>query len=459
MKPLNEIIFGFSDAENYRRRENKDLFNKIFLRTDFLDKLTKPNVFFLLGEKGTGKTAYAVYLSNNKQNNNNAIHKYIRETDYQKFMQLKRSNNLSLSDYGSIWKVICFLLLADAIQKQQGTVDFFLKNQKFKALRDAINEYYHNAFSPEIPSALQMIENSQTATDIVAKHFPLEAGIHGKDSSSTTTNKKQFQTNLLVLEKKFEECLSSVKIPENFLLFIDGIDIRPSEIPYSEYLDCVKGLANAVWSMNNDFFPSIRDSKGRMRLVLLIRPDIFNSLGLQNRNTKLKDNSLILDWRTTYSSHRDSSIFKLADRMFSAQQDSPLSVGEAWDHYFPFNASTLGFETKNFTSFIVLLRYSLSRPRDILTILDFLNLLVVQKSTDDAMVFKAEHLLSSNFKRAYGDYLLGEVKDSLAFYYSDDEFETFIKFFEYLDGDNKFDYERYLRSYDEFSRFLNSRGG
>jgi len=33
MKPISEIIFGFSDAENYRRRENKELFNKFFVRT------------------------------------------------------------------------------------------------------------------------------------------------------------------------------------------------------------------------------------------------------------------------------------------------------------------------------------------------------------------------------------------------------------------------------------------
>ena len=60
MKPISELAFGFADAENYRRRENKDLFNRISLRTSELDKLCERTVFFLIGEKGTGKTAYAV---------------------------------------------------------------------------------------------------------------------------------------------------------------------------------------------------------------------------------------------------------------------------------------------------------------------------------------------------------------------------------------------------------------
>ena len=94
MKDIGEMRFGFSDAENYRRRENKDIFNKIFLRTEALDRLSDRSVFFLVGEKGTGKTAYAVYLSNSLFKTNRSTHKFIRETDYHKFISLRRDNKL-----------------------------------------------------------------------------------------------------------------------------------------------------------------------------------------------------------------------------------------------------------------------------------------------------------------------------------------------------------------------------
>jgi len=55
MKPVSKIIFGFSDAENYRRRENKEIFNKFFVRTDDLEKLCGENINFLIGDKGTGQ--------------------------------------------------------------------------------------------------------------------------------------------------------------------------------------------------------------------------------------------------------------------------------------------------------------------------------------------------------------------------------------------------------------------
>ena len=46
MLPISELNFGFSDAENYKNKEYKDLFNHIFVRTAELDKLCKSNVFF-----------------------------------------------------------------------------------------------------------------------------------------------------------------------------------------------------------------------------------------------------------------------------------------------------------------------------------------------------------------------------------------------------------------------------
>ena len=54
--------FGFSDAANYKRRVNKELFQQFFVQNEYLDALLSPNTTFLIGEKGTGKTAYGPFL-------------------------------------------------------------------------------------------------------------------------------------------------------------------------------------------------------------------------------------------------------------------------------------------------------------------------------------------------------------------------------------------------------------
>ena len=222
-------------------------------------------------------------------------------------------------------------------------------------------------------------------------------------------------------------------------------------------MECVKGLANAIWSVNNDFFSSIKDSRGRMRAVLLIRPDIYNSLGLQNQNNKLRDNSVVLDWRTTYTSYRDSAIFKMADRLLSSQQEIRLELGDVWDYYFPYNIKNVYVDHKKPTSFIEFLRYSLYRPRDIVTMLMILQENFIEQHKDNNRVFSEEDFNSRDFKRKLSQYFLGEVKDQMSFYYSASDYEVFLRFFEFLKGSRSFNYQKYLKAYSSFIEFITEK--
>jgi hypothetical protein len=217
-------------------------------------------------------------------------------------------------------------------------------------------------------------------------------------------------------------------------------------------LECIKGLANAVWGINNDFFSSIKDHGGRLRVVLIARPDIFDKLELHNRNNKIGDNSVLLDWQTTYNTYRTSSLFSLTDRLLSFQQQEKIKEGNAWDYYFPYTISTRG--KKNDSSFISFLRYSYYRPRDIIAMLNILKDNFVQQKKDEKDVFSQEDFDHQDFRKKYSEYLLGEVKDHLSFYYSPSDYGLFLKFFEYLRGRVSFTYDEYLEAFNNYSKFL-----
>lgn len=453
MKSILDLQLGFSDAENYKRRENKDLLNRVFIRNQHLDKLCEPAISFLVGEKGTGKTAYAVFLSNNDYKNTQASIRYIRETEYQKFIALKREKHLGLSDYTSIWKVIIFLLMSQQVVEHEGGAAFLRRFTKMAAIQKAIDEYYSKAFSPEIVQALQFVQESKHAAELVAKH----AKVAGEEKEVLTFSESRFQTNLFYLQRAFETALGQARCERNHIIFIDGIDIRPSSIPYSEYLECIKGLANAIWEVNNDFFPSIKGGQGRLRGVLLIRPDIFESLGLQNQNTKSRDNSVFLDWRTEYSNHRTSDLFKVIDHLLASEQVKELPDGAAWDHYFPWDAPTIIEKFNAPSSFLSFLRWSYYRPRDIITMLSILQDMA-KSGVGKVDNFAYESFDDPRFKRQYSDYLLGEIKDHLTFYYGAAEYELFLKFFEVLDGKFKFKYDEYSRAFDRFTETVNLDG-
>lgn len=450
MKLIRELELGFADAENYKRRENKDLLNRVFIRDEHLDDLCKPNVSFLIGEKGTGKTAYSIFLTNNDYSDTISTTRYVRETEYQKFISLKRDKHLTLSDFSGIWKVILYLLISAQVKDKEGVISQLLNFSKFAALNEAVDEYYASAFSPEIIQALGFVQESQLAAELLHKH----AALKGLEKNTITFSESRFQINLFYIQKQFEEALSQIRLTKNHILFIDGIDIRPSSIPYNEYLDCIKGLANAVWEINNDFFPSIKGGKGRMRAVLLIRPDIFESIGLQNQNTKIRDNAVFLDWRTEYNAHRNSQLFEVVDHMLGAQQTPPSSKGVAWDHYFPWNSPNVYEQYSTPTSFINFLRWSYYRPRDILTMLQLLK--ENTKADESKASFSLTDFEQPHFQREYSNYLLGEVKDHLSFYYGPEHYEIFLKFFEYLSGKDTFTYDFFIAAFKRLQEHIQS---
>jgi DNA replication protein DnaC len=109
MLKILDLPLGFSDAENYKRRENKNLLTQIFVRTDSLERICDPSTTFVIGEKGTGKTAYAVYIMNTAYREQRASLRYIRETDYQKFVTLKREHHLDFTSAPAVPPIPLYL--------------------------------------------------------------------------------------------------------------------------------------------------------------------------------------------------------------------------------------------------------------------------------------------------------------------------------------------------------------
>lgn len=265
------------------------------------------------------------------------------------------------------------------------------------------------------------------------------------EKTSQTFEHHKYQTNIQYIKKQLIDSLEKLKLKQSRILFIDGIDIRPHGVNYPDYLECVRGLANACWFLNHSLFPTFRDSPGRLKVVLLLRPDIFAALGLQNQNAKIQDNAVYLDWTTTYPNYRTSEIFEVGDRILSVQQKSQMSPGQAWDHYFP-------FKNADDDSFVSFLRFSFFRPRDIVEMMSLLRHQAIRSRGADAAFIDIVDFDNREFRRDFSNYLLGEVKDQLQFYYSDDDYEDFLSFFYFLGNRARFNYTEFVNAFRNFQR-------
>lgn len=448
LKTIENLNLGFSDAQNYTLRGNKQMLSEVFVKNAYLTKLLKPNVYYLIGEKGTGKTAYAAFLSNSEYEGNKSSLKYINGTDYEKFYELKKRGQIDISGYTDIWKTILLLLLAKSVTDNDKVVSLFNKNN-LSELMVAIDEYYNRAFSPEIVSALKIVDKSELAAKLVCKY----AEVGGDNENTIEFSEQRLQMNLFYISKKFSECLGNLKLSKNLTLYIDGIDVRPSQIPYEEYLECIKGLANASWSLNTELFANVRDSKGQFKVVLLLRPDIFNSLNLQNATNKLADNSVYLEWRTTYTDYLTSNLYKMANKLLSYSQGNN-NLAQIWEHYFDWKLPSSSPERReNDTAFMEFLKISLSRPRDIQRILSLIREIMIEHNLGSDQKFSYEIYNSDHFQNVYSEYFLSSLKDQLSFYYSEEDYRHFRKFFDFFD-DPQFTFGEYIAAHDKYVDYI-----
>lgn len=448
-KKIDNIFLGFSDAEFYKNSK-KDLFDKIFVRNKYLDALMEDEKFFILGDKGTGKTAYSVFLANNDYKNTRSYIRFLRETEYLKFITLKDKHHLDLSTYTDIWKVVLLILFCEVITEKDLDAGFLRKSTRVKELKECLKHYSNSALSPEVIHTLNFIENSEAALSVMT--HAIKASI--KENQQLSTAFTGFQTNLLKIYEILKNSLSPIKLNKNITIYVDGIDTRPSSVSYDQYLNCIKGLANAIWNLNADILSTL-DSKFKLKIVMLLRPDIFASLGMSNLTNKLQDNSVFLDWRTRYPTYRNSLIFEMADRLFAKQQDFDISeVGKAWDHYCPWTTKSTNESRECDYSFINFLRNSYARPRDILVQVQLMKKMSPRPSLD---VFSISDFQNEEFKAAYSEYLLGSLRDELLFYYPEDEFDDFLAFFKFLRGKGRFSHAEYRRAYMNYSEYLKTK--
>lgn len=432
MKKIQELQQIKGDAYEYYNDSNEtNLFDKIFLVDEIIDDIKSKGKYFIIGEKGSGKTAYSVYLSSHPTETLTSKIKLVENTVYDKFITMKKNKSLDMSTYKDIWLNIIYLVLCEEIKELLKKNP--LKYIKYGALEKAITTFYSNAFKPEFINALEFVDKTNASINAMLKNGVFSAST--ETEITQTYVEQSYQLSLMKLQDGFERALSSVSMKNNFILFIDGIDARPSHITNNEYLECLKGLVNATISLNNSFL-----SKLGIKVVLLIRPDILYNMSIHNMNQKIRDNAVLLNWVTTYKNYRNSKLFTIADNYFSKQQNIKYERGKCWDAYFPYKIKNR-YRYLEDEAFVGLLRYSLYKPRDILTMLnEFI-------SIKEGVSFNYSDF--KNIISNYSIYLKGELKDYMLIYMSESEYNGFYNFFEYFNK-VKFTYEEFVEIHKKY---------
>ena len=90
MAKFVDLEIPFDEAENYFKPNNREKLNKLFYKDRNFEKLLQDTTYFLIGEKGSGKTTYCAYFCNNTIEKTRSKRYAISVDDYNKIIQMKK---------------------------------------------------------------------------------------------------------------------------------------------------------------------------------------------------------------------------------------------------------------------------------------------------------------------------------------------------------------------------------
>ena len=445
MKNLKDLIIPLGDAENYRQRSDKSFFNDVYFRTEFLDQLLEPKKYFLCGEKGTGKTAMAVYLHNNNYKDTKADHVFIRNTEIRELQSLRKSGRLSLPDMQLLWETTLLLRVARQVDAQVLANGWIERHSLLRGVKSTLERYYEERQNPEIKIDIEVLKNWELAGKLAANGA--EAG--GRASVKKGEKFAHYRDLVYAVNAELKKAIEKAKFGRRIIILLDGLDNRHEDTAPKEYADTLSSLGAAVWSLNADFFSSIRDTVYRPKIVLLMRPEVVEMIGLSNAPLKMRDNGVTLNWIINDEArYRESKLFNLIDHVLAMQQlqVAVAQIGFSWDHYFPYKESSI-------ESFPLMLRKTYHRPRDLLTYISFM-----QESVNAGGAFSLRDFGNSEVERKFSEHLLSEIRNGLELTVSRDERDLIPVFFKAFEGSKRVTYAEYVLAHGNFKKDVQRRG-
>ena len=314
---------------------------RYFYKTFEVDMLLDGKKSYVIGRKGTGKTAIAKFLKSHVSYDFFAQDISLKNFPFNELYSLKDDSYADPNQYITIWKFIIYMEILSLMRKNQA-----LSSEFRRAIDSILPKKPIRGFSRRIKN-------------ITSSGFNLDAKVLSfSQDSEYLIEELSWLEKVNVLE---DLILSNIDNYKYFIIF-DELDedysYQSAVEPTGEYLNLISGLFKAVQYIKSLAF----DSNLKIHQVIFLRDDIY-SLIQDNDKNKWSDLEINLSWTRTsiqpLLAHRLSRAFN--------QYSKPEShnFAHVWSKVFSEDPILYGeSRTKEITIYDWLTRESLLRPRD-----------------------------------------------------------------------------------------------
>lgn len=325
--------------------EAGDDLDKYFLPTKDYEAIKNGKKIFVIGRKGTGKTAICEHLHNSKQPNAYSIMQSFKNFPFNELYKFSDSNFAQSNQYISVWKYVILTALC-RLMTENRKIDHIQRDRLKKIFNFKLDEAF-----------------SRRLRKITDRSFGLNFAGFGATTESAQ-NSRSFAINLTERCDFLEDYVRTHLDDSSYYILFDGLDDDYKDIitidnSNTRYFELLKGLFKASQELHR----SLNKEHRKVYPIVFIRNDIYDLIQ-DNDKSKWRDKSIDLKWNST--SLKEMMAHRISKSINSS--GPVMSFSNAWP--LVFSNDEIGFGTrkrKKVDQFEYLLRCTYSRPRDLIS--------------------------------------------------------------------------------------------
>lgn len=367
---LKKVDFGEIDGYGDPNLEH------YFLDNNYWEKVVDNKVFFVVGKKGTGKSAiYRMLERESFSRGSIVVNKDFGEFPFEKLLQLQDDDFAKPNQYQTIWKNLILNLFVQNISK----------------LPEEDNDYYRQITEYNrmyIGNAIDLHK------DIVSKSEKKQGNLFfkglGYGIEQETTNSYEYNegniTNInAVLNDLIINYLMTTSFNNKIIIQFDRLDDNYNQYQDVEaYYQAIISLFKAVYGFNQTLrSKAINNAK----VVLYIRSDIMKAMANRDAESARWDDFRIdLQWNINNMRDAETSdLMRMIEKRINASSNDLND--KTFNDIFHIDRSILKKCGIRYSLFGSLVLQTLFRPRDLIKLLKTLQSEIIKKGSFDEDVY------------------------------------------------------------------------
>ncbi len=371
---FKKINWGPDEARGDRQ------LRKYFVKIPEYDGIKNGDYRYVIGRKGTGKTAIVEQIANEASSEFNSFVKYLslRNFPIQTLRELKDRALGSKSQYVPIWT---FLILTE-ISRLIIQDNRIQNSESVKVLKKFIKTNFPSNLG--FSETLRNLKTNQNKVSILKTPF-------GYENTSESINERTITVHFQKASEILTNLIKNIDSDCNFYLLFDELD--------EGYSANDKNLNLLLLSLFRAVENTFLDLKNciKFRPVLALRSDIFNNLEDNDLN-KLDDYIINLKWTKEY--HTSYSIYDLINARINASINVRFPE-HAWEQVTFNEDRNIPRKINSLWEFIY--NRTFERPRDVIKFMKYCSKQKLKGKLDFQTVKTAEIDFSEWFYKEFRD--------------------------------------------------------